>query len=182
MSNRPEFDLLSDIARLLKKYGYETFESLADRLSSEDFLSALLNILDATAKAGRSTEAGAVPIEKRQRAPKGVREFLIALSDTEPEKSRLLVQFHDSVVARTILPTFREVQFLLSEYGLPAVKVRSRKEAIPALIRNMSALPIEEIRKITMQMPRPAQDDRSLEGWSKIILDKDRRQKGQEEE
>ena len=37
MNNNKEFDLLSDLAKLIKKYGPETFEALGEQITNPKF-------------------------------------------------------------------------------------------------------------------------------------------------
>lgn len=169
MSDKPEFELLIEIAKLLKKYGPEAFESLAQGLSSPEFSERLASILTASARIGRSEQKKA----ESKRMTKDFRLSVIELGETEPEKSALLLTLYDSLMAKTLLPTLREIQIYVSDMGLPPVKVTTRDKTIVPLIKTLMNLPINELKdKLSVIKPVSTQDDRSLEGWSNIILDK----------
>ena len=181
MSNRPEFELLSEIAKLLKKYGPETFESLSENLSSPEFSECLVSVLTTAAKVGRTTRAKEVKTTEQRRSPRDFRSSLVAIGKTEPEKSALLVKFYDGLTAKTFLPTLRDVQAFVSDTGLPPVKAKARHKAIVPLVKALLPLSLEDIKaKLSVIKRVPVQDDRSLEGWSNLILDKERRAKQQE--
>ncbi len=181
MSNRPEFELLSEIARLLKKYGPETFESLAENLSSPEFSECLVSVLATAAKVGRTARAKEVETAEQRRSPRDFRSSLVAIGATEPEKSELLVKFYDGLTAKTFLPTLRDVQTFASDTGLPPVKAKARHKAIVPLIKALLPLSLEDVKaKLSAVKPVSTQDDRSLEGWSNIILDRERRAKQKE--
>ena len=178
MNSRPEFDLLADIARLMRKYGPETFESLAQSLSSPEFSERLATLLVTTSKAGRIARANEVTAKKRAAPARDFRSSLAALSQTEPEKGKLLVEFYDGLVAQSILPSLRDIRAFASGAGLAAVKAHARKDAIIPLVRELMSLPLDELQAAQSAARRTStQNDRSLEGWSKIILDKSRHER-----
>ena len=177
MSNKTELELLIEIAKLLKKYGPDTFEKLAENLSSPEFLERLISILSTTARTARLVKKDTQPSERKQ-TPIDVRSSLVALAKTEPEKSDLLIKFYDGLTAKAFLPTLRDIQSFVSDMGLPSVKATARDKAIVPFVKSFLPLSIEEIKaKLGRIKPVSSANDRSLEGWSNIILDKERRTK-----
>src|SRR5687767_11741141 len=108
MNDRSELELLVEIAKLLKKYGPETFEKLAENLSSPEFSERLTSVLFTTARAARSIKKD-FSAEPKQ-TPRDFRSSLVALAKTESEKSDLLIKFYDGLSAKLLLPTLRDIQ------------------------------------------------------------------------
>jgi hypothetical protein len=177
MSDKPELALLIEIAKLLKKYGPETFEKLAENLSSAEFSQRLTSVLFTTARTARSAKKDFLPAEAKL-TPRDFRSSLVALGKTESEKSELLIKFYDGLSAKVLLPTLREIQSFASDMGLPSLKATARDKALVPFVKSFLPLSIEEIRtKLARIQPVSSANDRSLEGWSNIILDKERRSK-----
>ena len=178
MGEKPELDLLIDIAKLVKKYGSETFENLADKISTPEFSERLSSLLASTAKVARQAQ---METTDKPAKKKGVRDFrtsLVAFEKNEPEKSAILLKFYDDLLAKIVLPTFRDIKTFLQDNDLPVIKATSREKAIIPLAKVLMALSIDEIKnRISSVKPVIKKDDRSLEGWSNIILDKARRTK-----
>lgn len=175
MTDRPEFALLAELAKLVKKYGPGTFEALARDFSSPEFAARLTALLTTTARGAREAGIRPGPASERRHAPKDLRPSLIELGTTEVEKSELLVTFYDGLRTKSLLPTMRDIRAFASDVGLLPPTASSREKAIAPLVRALLPLSLDELKKklsgITMA---PDVDDRSLEGWSKIILGKDR--------
>lgn len=172
MNDKPEFGLLVDIAKLLKKYGPETFEGLAKNLSSPKFSERLVSILSATAKTGRTVGVKA----KSEFSPRDFRTSLVELEKTEPDRSTLLLKLYDSLMVKSLLPTLRDIQTFVSDTGLPPFKATARSKAIVPFMKTLLNLPLDELKvKLSAIQSVSSQDNRSLEGWSNIILDKRRR-------
>lgn len=177
MSDKPELELLIEVAKLLKKYGPDAFEKLAENLSSPEFSEKLTAVLSTTARIARSVKKDVLLSEGKQ-TPRDFRSSLVALAKTEPEKSDLLLKFYDGLTAKTLLPTLRDIRSFVSDMGLPSLKATARDKAIVPFVKSFLPLNIEEIRaKLARINPVSSSSDRSLEGWSNIILDKERRTK-----
>ncbi|MFH7029058.1 MAG: hypothetical protein ACHBN1_27620 [Heteroscytonema crispum UTEX LB 1556] len=77
---------------------------------------------------------------------------------------------------KTLLPTLQDIRNFSSDTGIPAIKATSRNRAIISLVKALLPLNVEELKtKLDAAMPASPQDDRSLEAWANIILDKERR-------
>lgn len=170
MKTQRELDLLVDLAKLLKKYGPEPFRSLAVSISSPEMTQHLSVILTQAAKIGRS-----IPKTKKETRPKeepSVPRSLAALENVEQEKYQLLMSFRTDLIAKKFLPSLRDVKEFAVEYGLPEVRAKSRQRAISPLIGSLVKLPNEQLVARIQSLKRYDMGDRSLEGWSNLILDK----------
>ncbi len=178
MSEKKELELLIDIAKLLKKYGPETFESLAKNLILPDFSERLASVLSRAAKIAESVPSKELKAVKKKTPKKDFRSSLVELDKTDPEKSGLLLSFYDNMIEKKFLPTLRNIHTFLSDMGFQPPKAKSREKAIVPLVKMLSTLSIDELIECLNDVKAVSrQDDRSLEGWSNIILDKQRGQK-----
>ncbi len=173
MNAKNHLDLLVDIAKLLKKYGTDTFEILADNISKPEFAKDLTNILSESAKASRTTK----PRMKKTKAKssgKTFRDSLIEIKDYHPEKGEILVHLYDGLIAKTFLPTLRDLNAYLSDNGLPPLKTKSRDSAIIPFVKVFLPIPLNEVKNYLQNIqPVPSNDDSSLERWSKVIFKKE---------
>jgi hypothetical protein len=177
MNKDTKYDLLIDIIKLIKKYGPDTFFSLSEELSVISFNEKIADILHKTGKAAQ--KAG---VQK----PEGIystktkgpyRSQLLLLKETQPKKSELLLKFYDDLVAGHLLPNFQEMKNFVFENGLEPLKAKSRKTAIIPLVKQLIAIEESELENIIRNMPMVLKaDDRSLAGWTDIILKKEPRE------
>ncbi|MEH1914933.1 hypothetical protein [Nostoc sp.] len=207
MTNQPEFELLIEIAKLLKKHSPEFSKSLAELLSSPKFIEHLVSVLSSTntisstgitqqikpttsnqrLKKPRSSltkKAKTSQKKESQSAKSGLSAsvsyplFLKELETTDPEKSALLIKLYYSLINKTLLPTLQDIRNFASDTGLSTIKATSRNKAIIPFVRDLLSLNIEQLKtKLDGLMPVLPEDDRSLEAWANIILDKERQTK-----
>lgn len=176
MRTQRDLDLLVDIAKLLKKYGPEPFESLAESILSPEMAQNLSRILTQVAKIART-----IPKTEIQTKPKqepSIPMSLTALKNTEPEKYQLLMIFNTDLIAKKFLPSLRDIKEFAIECGLPKVRAKSRQKAISPLITSLIKSSTEQLRVQIQSLKKYEISDRSLEGWSNIILN--RQQKSDE--
>jgi hypothetical protein len=170
MNNNKEFDLLSDLAKLIKKYGPATFEALRDQLASPRLANALIDVLSTTAQTYRT-----LPKTKgRSRSKPQKSAFLSSLNQSETEKYALLVDLYDGLKNQSILPTLRELKDFAADNGLPPVRSKSREKALIPFVRTFIKMPVEEVREYLRRIqPIRSSGDRTLEGWSQVIFGND---------
>ncbi len=173
MKNAKEFDLLADIAKLLNKYGPETFEALANLMSSPETIRSLAEVLQTTVRVSRKAhmsngEAGAgnpvLPVRKE----------LASVKASDPEKHALLLDFYEALQEKRALPTLRQLRDFVVDQGLPAIETTTRQKAIPSLIRFLVDLPTDELASKISDAGAMPREHNALQGWSEIILGKDR--------
>jgi hypothetical protein len=168
------FELLGEIAKLLKKYGKETFYELAtiliDSNLSNQVADSLENITNRNIIKKRTQKRPSAEEERLK-----FRETLITLGKSEPEKSKFLLTLFDSLYNKTVLPTLRELIDFISDHGLPTPKSKSRGKVIISFIKNCTTLSLQDLQQFQIpseQRPSVENSDRSLEGWGKVILDR----------
>jgi hypothetical protein len=176
------FALLEDLARLIKKHGPTAFTDLSALLRNPEKLDELIGILEAGASAGRRAK-----MPKREKpspyasASSGSLNLLLSKMRTiDPAKAEILSRFYDELTSKHVLPTLREIREFAHDNHLRGADVDSRSKAIGQLLRDLSERPSEQLNAILKRVhyaERP-RDDRSLERWADIILDKDRSHRG----
>jgi hypothetical protein len=168
VNERREFELLADIAKLLKKYGAEVFEQLARILAAPETTARLASILSGVVKEARGLKnGGAGP----RTSGSGIRSLLIKLAEAEPSKSSLLLALYDDLKAKRILPTLRDFRAFAISNSLPLIQAAKRANAVECLMDALILLPQERVESLTKSLRAGAhQDDRSLAGWTRIIL------------
>ena len=173
MNDKNHIDLLVDIAKLLKKYGPDTFETLADNISKPEFAEDLTKILSESAKASRSPKQHNKK-DRVNRSGNTFRDSVIEMKDYHPEKGEILLHLYDGLIAKTFLPTLRELNAYLEDNGLPSLKAKSRDKAIISFVKVFLPIPLNELKKYLLNIqPALSNDDSSLERWSKVIFKKE---------
>lgn len=173
MITEPELDLLVDLAKLLKKYGPEPFELLAQSISSPEMTQHLSSTLIQVAKTART-----IPKTKREPRLKkepSIPKSLTSLKSVEPEKYQLLMNFYTDLNARAVLKSLRDIKEFAMECGLPELHAKSRQKAIGPLISSLVKFPNEQLIRKLQSIKKHDAGDRSLEGWTNIILNRQRR-------
>ena len=170
--NRKAQALLLDIVSLLSKHDIDAFELLSQEMESSDFVNHLAHILKQITEQRELLVARQSQSTSRRRNGRPIQVILEKMADEDPEKGRLLRSFRDKLVAGSYLPTLRDVRDFVDDCGLPPMKDSSRERAISTLIRALSDLPLDRVRSLLhaatqTQYPR----DRSLAGWSELILE-----------
>lgn len=176
MSDRPELELLQDLAKLLRKHGPDVFEGLARLFEKPEFVEHLRQILLVGAKAAR--QGGVMQTHSRTQKL-SLHDYRLSLLEKEQlgsEKSALVVRLYDGLMAKTLLPTRQELRVFAESFGLQIPNSPSRPKAIVEIIEGLRQLPLEELRPIISRLqPATGASDRSLENWARIIFDKELR-------
>jgi len=170
MIKERELDLLLDLLRLLKKYGSESFELLANDLSSPEATEDLSRILTQVSRKAKR-------IHKSEKNRGGKPQYpapksLFILEKTDPMKFQILIKFYNDLIAKKILPSLSDIKQFAAEYGLPEVRAESRQKAINPLINALVTSPYDKMKERIQSISMHELGDRSLEGWGKIILKK----------
>ncbi len=173
MKTQRELDLLVDLAKMLKKYGPEPFELLAESIASPETTQHLSLILTQVAKIGRT-----IPKTKGKTVSKQgplIPRALTTLKSTEPERYKILINFYNELIAKRVLPSLRDIKEFAMDCGLLEVRAKSRQKAISPLISSLIKFPNEQLIAKIQSLKMCDMDNRSLEGWSNLILNRQRR-------
>jgi hypothetical protein len=177
LTQTDKFALLRDLANLVRKYGPTVFSDLAVFLRNPEMVAELVAILETAETAGttaRTAESHTAPT--REIGAKGRSQRLLSEIDKDqPEKARALSSLYEALTAKRALPTLRELRNFAVDNGLEAVTAKARDEAINSLLRGLATRPMEEIRSMLGRIRMAGTPgNRSLEGWTEIILGKER--------
>jgi hypothetical protein len=168
------FELLGEIARLLKKYGKETFYELATILRDPNLSNQVADSLEEVANTPLKKKRTQKRLSAEQERLE-FRETLIALGKSESEKSQLLLTLFDSLHNKTVLPSLRELIDFISDHGMPVPKSKSRGKVVISFVKNCKTLSLADLQQFhfpSEQRQSVENSDRSLEGWGKVILDR----------
>lgn len=163
-----ELELLVDIAKLLKKYGPDPFELLAKVISTPEMTQHLIELLEQSAKTAKTVKKTKKITKKKHKI--SIPKLLLEIKESEPEKFEILTNLYNDLILKNFLPSLREIKQLAIEYGLPEINFKSRQQAINQIIDSLINLTLEEIKAKIQLIEKYSGNDRSLEDWSKIIL------------
>ncbi|MDP6607395.1 MAG: hypothetical protein QF664_14230 [Dehalococcoidia bacterium] len=163
MKKRENHELLLDVARLLRKHGPDAFEDLATWLSSPRGADQLVEVLMSAADIERAR--GTVDSQYRKRSS----PWRVALDDEEPEKIALLTLFFERLQAEAVLPRMIDVRRFVSDLALEPLAATSRKQAMPQLMRQLVALPTDELKVRLAEVTDASEGEAGLRGWSDVI-------------
>lgn len=167
MSQAENAELLVDIARLLKKHGPKAFEDLAHQMKDGQLQETLVSVLDSSARSGRRLGVKAANKHVTKKNPNEM-PFLVKLEQNDPQKAAIIKQIYRQLVAKTILPSLRDIQLFAESNGLRPVTAKSRNQAVSSLLRDMASEPMERLDKLNSQIKE--NENRSLDGWAEVIL------------
>lgn len=172
MITQRDLALLIDLVKLLKKHGPDTFESLAESISSPEMIQHLSRTLTQIANVSRTIPKTKkeVELKQEQRIPKS----LIILKNTEPEKHQILMSFYNDLIVKTVLPSMRDIKEFAMDCGLPEIRAKSRQKAISPLVGLLIKFSNEQLIAKIESLKKYDKGDRGLEGWSNIILGQQR--------
>lgn len=167
MINQKEMDLLIDLVKLIKKYGPDAFEELANFFSSREKTEQLSLLLKNIAITSRSIS--------QKHKENGFIDSMIPpslsqLKVQEPKKFTLLVEFYKKLQLEKILPSNESIKKFSVECGFSELKFESREEGIQLLIDLLIKVPEDQLRKNLGSFKRSKSEGGNLEQWSKMIL------------
>jgi hypothetical protein len=168
-------ELLADIAKLLKKHGADSFDGLARRLADPNFAARLATVLSTTARVSRAEAAAGTRAPRSKQPRRDFRSTLEDLERIEPDKAALLLELHDGLRAKRYLPTIRQIRDFAADIGVQPPSATTRDKAIVPLVKALIPLSVETLRnKLAPVTMASSDEDRSLLGWSNLILSRDR--------
>ena len=176
MTQSDKFALLKDLASLLKKHGPTAFTELADFLRNPAAVTELISILKTSGAAARRAGITRPSGKGESQGTKGIVKRLLAnINDKDPEKANPLSTFYDMLSTKRVLPTMRDLRDFADDNGLRPVTASSRDKAILPLLKDLATRSAEDIHGMLQQIRSvDTQGDRTLEGWTDVILGKHR--------
>lgn len=169
MIRQKDLDLLSDLAKLLKKYGPESFERLRTLMTSGELPEKMADIL-ATSKALARKKSSPRRTKRSIEKPEiSIARQLSFLRESQPRKYDILQQFYKQAQVKQILATRRDVARLATELGLDISKRISREAILAKILQQLSSLPVEQLERRVKEIVERYKHE-TLEGWADIIL------------
>lgn len=158
--------VLSDLSRIVSRYGPEPFMRLAELIRDPQRADALATTLESVAKQSPKAKS---PPSARKTDGIGV-AILNGLREVDPPKYELVADFRERLVSGTLLRSMSDIRRFAREHNLSIGRASSRKSAIPPLLRAVSELETSEIAALLASTPESMNDDRSLERWRELIV------------
>lgn len=167
-----KLDLLNDITKLLKKYGADVFYDLLKFLKDEKFSNTLAELLIKFSEEGKKHNI--TSSKKKSKPLLKIREQLVSLKETDIEKAEILLEFYDKIYSQGVTLKLKDIKNYASDIGFDIIKIKKKDDAISKLLRHLMNYSLNELHNLLNQFKSSHVDgDRSLEGWSNIILKKD---------
>ena len=177
MTESRQLVLLKDLAQLIKKHGPTTFADLAAFLRNPQGIDQLVRILEDASAAGAKA---CISQPRSQRAAsadndQSIQRFISVLEKESPEKGKIISNLYVPLQSKRALGSLRELRSFATDNGLRPVAAKSREKAIGPFLRDLASRPIDDMRSIVQRI-RVFENisDRSLEGWTDVILNKQR--------
>jgi hypothetical protein len=170
-----ELQLLTDIAKLLERYGPDSYEALAILLSNEELTQTIIvTLLQHILLKAKSVSHNNVEQKPQvSKISKTFRSSLVAITEKDFERGTLLLHLFDGLQNKKFLPTLRAMKTFAEDNGLVLITAKSRKMAINQVVKSFLTMPINEIKSIIKLLEEQTSlENSSLEAWSSIILDK----------
>lgn len=169
IKDEKEINLLLDLIKIYKKYGSDAFSRLISALNDKDFLDTFTKVLENTSLMAK--EKGIKPKETKKKKL-NIKDELLLLSQTDKQRSEILLFIYDKLIAKAMFTTNKHLVNFASEMGLNLV-AKSRSQNIVSLMKTLMQLPLEKLNELKIKFEVNRNNgDRSLEGWSNIILNK----------
>ena len=172
MMKQKEYELLADIAKLLNKYGASNFESLASLMSSPQITQSLIEILRVAANV-HSAEFASNSRTEGKKITRSILDELTSIKDVDNRKYSLLTELYQALKEKRTLATLRELKSFVEDRGLPAIQANAWQKAINPFVRSLIDMPTGELEEKLKGIQYYSGRDNGLEGWSKIILERD---------
>ena len=163
MTLEEKYSLLMDLAKLLRKYDADTFETLARDLDSLEFTERLSSILKTSAKVYRRKS-----YDEGQSFDRKLKKMTLG----EPRKFELLTLLERNLQSKMVLPTLKELKRFAADSSLPEIKSDSRSKAIYPFIRVLAGLPTDRLEKLLSNLHEQVPTEDELSKWSDIITKK----------
>lgn len=163
-------EMIADLARLAVRYSPDDWEQLTKCLEdrrARTQLGRLLQELAATSHARSKRSGGRRSASQTQQ----LREVLAKAHDEDPARAEMLEDMWTKLRRRELLPTLAAVRAFAEAAGLKELGANRREQAIVELIRQLVAMPSEDLEQM---MRQTVVVDRRLgeeyERWVRLIL------------
>lgn len=160
----PEEKLTVDLARLVRRHGPETFESLANLLRNPEEVAKLASVLEGVLAMPRPTSSAGA----RGPRPMPGAQLLEEVGKRDPALHELLLSIRDKLASGEMFRSISDLRRFADENGIPLRSADSRMRAIVPILRFLASLSLDEAKAAIQPYEHP--DDRSLARWSEVIM------------
>lgn len=167
MTESKEIELLSDLSRIVAKYGPEQVILLAELIRNPQRAEELATALEYAAV---QYSSGKRPVTRSQKVERAGMQVMRELRLSDPEKHSVVAEIRRELISGTILRSMAELRRFAVMNDLSIGKASSRNSAIPPLLRSLSSLSTLEITSIRDSLFEARAGDRSLERWRDVIV------------
>lgn len=169
--------LMADFAGIIKKHGSTALSDLTELLKDESRIQQLISLLEIGSSATGAAKRGLRHRADEKRLGKTSKRRIhenLAIEDSP--KREVFTALFERLTSKRVLPTLSDIRSFARDNGLAPVTASSRDKALKPFLRDVISRSLEEIEGILKQLHTfsSGQDDRSLEGWAGVILDKQR--------
>ena len=171
--NSKKYELLEDMAKLVKKYGASTFSELSDEMSSPEFQRRFVNLIS---NIGEATKNLKIKKGNRKNPLEIIDNKIKTVKENDERRGEILEKIFRDLINKKILPTFRDVKIFIEDNDLGIFNSKSRQAILSPLMKKLILLDTAELSKLIRNIPENQEDsNRSLSGWSNIILNERRK-------
>ncbi|MDD5363281.1 MAG: hypothetical protein PHN88_14225 [Ignavibacteria bacterium] len=175
MERKQEIQLLNDILKCINKYESKTLIDLLHLLNEDNFFKTITATLDKLSLLNRNTKKIKTGNNNSElKNPIKFLDTLVEIGRYDKEKADILTELYYKIKQKEILVSLREMKNFVLDSGLPPLKTTSREKAIIPFLKILLTLNIDDLKnKIEKIYNNSTKQDRSLKGWSDIILKND---------
>ena len=167
MKDEINTELLTELARLTRRYPPEAWESLLHWLEDETRRKQVVTLLRDLAQ----LSAGRPSISKKQEKLPSIAHLFGEIQPTDERKADLLRVFWEKLVAREVLPSLGSVRSFAEMVGLKVPTSNKREQAIRDVVRQLANLSYADIEAALEKTAVTSRDfGQEYQRWVNIIL------------
>ena len=166
MIEENDLKLIAELNKIVDRFGPESVGRLARMIRNPDTAADLATILERAATT-RHTSKRRTKSKDSSRIGMAV---LNGLRLSDPKKHAVVAELREQLMVGSVLGTMAEIRDFARINGFDIGNASSRNGAIPALLRSISELEIQDIETLINSLAHETSDNRSLERWRDIIV------------
>ena len=172
MISQKELDLLVDIQKLMRKHGEDTFISLSNNLNSSDFIESIKQLGKSAPAIKETNRDKKIKTNYQDKLDK----VIFNLNKKDSGKHNILTILIKDLENKKYFQSLKEFSSYLNEAGIYQSKITTWVQGKYILINYLSEKNISYIKScIEYLEDEKSGKERSLDAWSDIILNEDKR-------
>jgi hypothetical protein len=165
MISETDLEILRKLSKSLSRLEPHAVKRVIFLLTEEENRAEVLDWLSKETDPSRRPQK-----RRREDAPGVIRNKLLSMSKLDPERSSILLSFFEKLFQKSVLPTLRDIKAFSGDNCLGEIRGDSREKALLKLFTALDHVPTGNLSQLFDRLPTDLQGDRSLEGWSRVIL------------